>query len=128
MKKPPFHERTSYKWWVLITVSIGSLIVALDNSIIATGLPILAKVFHTDSSVIAWVNIVYFMTSQSLMLTLGKIGDAKGRKYVFMAGLAFYTCGLLACALAQNVAQQPAIHSAWQSLSRFFRQMSVAKL
>jgi EmrB/QacA subfamily drug resistance transporter len=105
MKKPAFHDRPSYKWWVLVTVSIGSLTVALDNSIIATGLPILANVFKTDTSVIAWVNIVYFMTSQSLMLTLGKIGDAKGRKYVFMTGLAFYTCGLLACSLSQNVAQ-----------------------
>jgi EmrB/QacA subfamily drug resistance transporter len=105
MKKPAFHDRTNYKWWVLVTVSIGSLTVALDNSIIGTGLPILARVFKTDTSVIAWVNIVYFMTSQSLMLTLGKIGDAKGRKYVFLAGLAFYTCGLIACSLSQNVAQ-----------------------
>ncbi|MBN2401548.1 MAG: MFS transporter [Spirochaetes bacterium] len=105
MKKIAFHERAGYKWWVLLTVSIGSLTVALDNSIIATGLPILANVFKTDSSVIAWVNIVYFMTSQSLMLTLGKIGDAKGHKRVFMAGLAFYTLGLIACALAQSVGQ-----------------------
>jgi MFS family permease len=111
MKKPPFHERSGYKWWVLITVSIGSLTVALDNSIIATGLPVLANVFHTDTSVIAWVNIVYYMTSQSLLLTLGKIGDAKGRKYVLMAGLAFYTCGLIACALSQNVGQLIAFRS-----------------
>lgn len=49
---------------------------ALDNSILATCLPRLANVFHTDSSVIAWVNLAYFVMSQSLMLTLGKMGDA----------------------------------------------------
>jgi EmrB/QacA subfamily drug resistance transporter len=105
IEKPAFHERDTYKWWVLITVSLGSLTLALDNSILATCLPRLANAFHTDSSVIAWVNLAYFVMSQSLMLTLGKIGDAKGRKKVFIAGLTFYLVGLVACALSQNVGQ-----------------------
>ena len=37
------------------------------------------------------------------MLTLAKIGDAKGRKRIYMTGLAFYTIGMIGCALAQNV-------------------------
>ena len=78
---------------------------ALDNSILATCLPRLANVFGTDSSVIAWVNLAYYIMSQSLMLTLAKIGDAKGRQKVFMAGLGFYTFGLIACALSQTVGQ-----------------------
>ena len=78
---------------------------ALDNSILATCLPRLANVFRTDSSVIAWVNLAYYIMSQSLMLTLAKIGDAKGRQKVFMAGLGFYTFGLIACALSQTVEQ-----------------------
>jgi EmrB/QacA subfamily drug resistance transporter len=43
--------------------------------------------------------------SQSLMLTLGKVGDTKGRKKVFMIGLTFYLAGLTACAVSQNVGQ-----------------------
>ena len=105
MKKPTFHARDTYKWWVLVTVSIGSLTVSLDNSILATCLPRLANVFHTDSSIIAWVNLIYLVMSQSLMLTLGKIGDTKGRKKVFIIGLTFYLAGLTACALSQNVEQ-----------------------
>jgi EmrB/QacA subfamily drug resistance transporter len=79
--------------------------VSLDNSILATCLPRLANVFHTDSSVIAWVNLAYLVMSQSLMLTLGKIGDTKGRKKVFIIGLTLYLAGLTACALSQNVEQ-----------------------
>lgn len=100
-----FHARSSYKWWVLATVSLGSLSVALDNSILTAAMPQLANVFHTDSSVISWVNLVYYITSQSLMLILARIGDAKGRKRVFMTGLAFYTLGLLGCAFARSVGQ-----------------------
>jgi EmrB/QacA subfamily drug resistance transporter len=86
-------------------VCIGSLSVALDNSILTAAMPRLAAVFHTDSSVISWVNLVYYITSQSLMLTLARIGDAKGRKRVFMTGLAFYGFGLLGCSVAQSAAQ-----------------------
>jgi EmrB/QacA subfamily drug resistance transporter len=98
------HETNTDRWWVLLTVSLGSLSVALDNSILVAVLPRLAAVFNTDSSVISWVNLVYYITSQSFMLILARIGDAKGRKRVYMAGLGFYTVGLIGCALAQNVA------------------------
>ena len=94
-----------YKWWVLLTVSIGNLTVSLDNSVLAVCLPQLARAFHTDSSVIGWVSIAYFITSQSLMLTLARIGDVKGRKKVYITGLAFYTVGLALCALSHNVGQ-----------------------
>ncbi|HUJ70546.1 MAG TPA: hypothetical protein VLW86_13540, partial [Syntrophorhabdales bacterium] len=73
-------ESNSYRWWVLITVSLGSISVAFDNSILVTVLPRLAAVFRTDSSVVSWVNLVYLITSQSLMLVLARIGDAKGRR------------------------------------------------
>ena len=97
-------ESSSYRWWVLLTVSLGSISVAFDNSILVTVLPRLAAVFHTDSSVISWVNLVYLITSQSFMLVLARIGDVKGRRKVFMAGMAFYTAGLIGCACAQSVA------------------------
>lgn len=103
MTKPDSPDTGTYKWWVLFAVSLGSLSVALDNSILIAALPQLAAVFHTDSSVISWVNLVYYIASQSLMLTLARIGDAKGRKRVYMAGLGFYTLGLIGCAAAQNV-------------------------
>ncbi len=98
-------ERTAYKWWVLLTVSLGSLTVSLDQSILVATLPRLTSVFHTDASVISWVNLVYYVASLSLMLTLARIGDAKGRKRVYVTGLVFYTAGMIGCSLALNVAQ-----------------------
>jgi hypothetical protein len=105
MKTFAFHEKDTYKWWVLVTVSIGTLTVSLDNSILAACLPHLVKVFHTDSLVVGWVNIAYLIATQSLMLAFAKIGDEKGRKMVYMIGTAFYTAGLLMCALSQGIGQ-----------------------
>jgi EmrB/QacA subfamily drug resistance transporter len=100
-----FYNRSSYKWWVLAAVSLGSISVSLDSSILIVCLPLLARVFHTDPSVIGWVNIAYLTTSQSLGLILAKVGDAKGRKMVYMTGLCFYTLGILACSVAQGPLQ-----------------------
>jgi MFS family permease len=68
--KSSLHAKNSYKWWVLVTVATGSVSVTLDNSILATSLPQLAAVFHVDASLISWVNLAYFVTSQSLVLTI----------------------------------------------------------
>jgi EmrB/QacA subfamily drug resistance transporter len=105
MNKSVFHEKNTYKWWVLVAVSIGSLTVSLDNSILAVCLPRLTKVFHTDSIVIGWLNIAFLIASQCFMLTFAKIGDEKGRKIVYMTGIAFYTIGLSICALSQGIGQ-----------------------
>ncbi len=92
-----------YKWLVLLTVSVGSFVATLDISVLTVCLPALASVFKTDSAVIGWVNVVYLITSQSLMFSLARIGDARGRKVIYMLGLALYTAGLILCSLSQNI-------------------------
>jgi EmrB/QacA subfamily drug resistance transporter len=103
--KKLFFLRDTYKWWVLVTVSIGSFMALLDISLLMVSLPRLAGVFKTDSSVIGWVNIAYLITSQSLMLTLARIGDASGRRRVYVIGLALYTVGMMMCAMSQSIGQ-----------------------
>jgi EmrB/QacA subfamily drug resistance transporter len=92
-----------YKWLVLLTVSVGSFVASLDISVLTVCLPALAAAFKTDSAVIGWVNVVYLITSQSLMFSLARIGDARGRKMIYMLGLALYTAGLILCSLSLNI-------------------------
>lgn len=103
--KPVLQQSPSYKWWVLITVSMGTLVLSLDVSILIVSFPRLVAVFQTDPSVISWLNIAYLIASQSLLMTLSRVGDAIGRKRVFMAGLAFSIVGLVMCGLSRSVTQ-----------------------
>jgi EmrB/QacA subfamily drug resistance transporter len=100
-----FRNSASYKWWVLVTVSTAMLMVGLDLGVLSSCLPQLAAVFHTDTSVIGWLNITYFVVSLSLALTLAKVGDALGRKKVFLTGLVLYSLGLVVGSVAQTVGQ-----------------------
>jgi EmrB/QacA subfamily drug resistance transporter len=90
---------------VLYTVAIGSLVMALDSSVLMVCLPGLGNVFQVDPSVIAWVNVAFLLTTQGLMLPLAQVGDVFGRKRMYVAGLSVYTVGLLLCALSHNVSQ-----------------------
>jgi EmrB/QacA subfamily drug resistance transporter len=63
----------SYKWWVLVAISIANFSAALDMSIIVVSFPRLTDVFNTDASVIIWLAISFSIAELGLLLTLGLI-------------------------------------------------------
>jgi EmrB/QacA subfamily drug resistance transporter len=99
------YNQGSYRWWVMATISMIMLMTNLDMSILYTSMPRLAEVFHVDSSLVGWTNIVYYIVSLSLTLTLAKVGDALGRKKVFLVGLTLYAAGLLCAAISTSLTQ-----------------------
>ena len=97
--------RISYKWLVLLTLSIGTFMSTLDASIVNISLPRLTEVFNTEPSIVLWVTVAYLLVSVGLMLSIGKLGDIFGRKRVYVSGLAIFTIGLVLCSLSQSVVQ-----------------------
>ncbi len=77
----------------------------LDGSIVNIAYPAFSEAFGTDASVVAWVGIAFFLTSTSLLLTMGWVGDFLGRERLYTAGLVVYTVGLGLASLALNVQQ-----------------------
>jgi EmrB/QacA subfamily drug resistance transporter len=88
---------------VLLTVSMGTLVATLDVSVLTVCLPALATIFKADAATIAWVNVAYLVTSQSLMFTVTRLGDAIGRKRIYLLAFTLYTGGLILCALSPSV-------------------------
>jgi MFS family permease len=94
---------SSYRWWVLFTVGLANFSATLDMSIVTVSFPRLARVFDTDASVLIWLTIAFAIAELGLMLTLARVGDAIGRKKVYMAGVIIYTVGLVFCSLSPNI-------------------------
>ena len=92
-----------YKWLVLVTVGLGILTSTVDGSITNIALPELEKVFGVDTSVIVWVTVAYLLASIGLMLTLGSLGDAIGRKQVFLTGFLVFGIGLVITPLSTTL-------------------------
>src|SRR5512139_3635059 len=93
------------KWKVLITVAMTTMMATMDASITNIAFPVLTRVFKTDVSVVMWVTVAFVLVSTSAMLIIGKIGDMVGRKRIYLTGIAVFTLGLLACALAKGIGQ-----------------------
>jgi EmrB/QacA subfamily drug resistance transporter len=93
------------KWKVLITVAITTMMATMDASITNIAFPVLTVAFGTPLTVVMWVAVAFVLVSTSSMLIIGKIGDMVGRKRIFLAGIAVFTLGLVACALARSIGQ-----------------------
>ncbi|MGE5841987.1 MAG: MFS transporter [Deltaproteobacteria bacterium] len=91
------------KWKTLITVAATTMMATMDASITNIAFPVLTRVFQTDVSVVMWVSVAFVLVSTSSMLIIGKIGDMVGRRRIFLVGIAVFTLGLLACALADSI-------------------------
>ncbi|MBM3935136.1 MAG: MFS transporter [SAR202 cluster bacterium] len=98
----PAQAKLRNKWLVLVVLSIGNIMTTLDGSMVNVSYPALADAFNTDTSNILWATVAYWVTSVSLLLTMGWIGDVFGRGRVFTSGFVVFTVGVALSGLAVN--------------------------
>jgi EmrB/QacA subfamily drug resistance transporter len=104
------------KWSVLAAVGVGTFMSALDGSIVNTLLPTLGAALHAEVDEIQWVVTVYLLVVSGLLLIVGRLGDLRGHKTVYLTGFAGFAASSALCGLAGSV---PALVSfrAFQALS-----------
>lgn len=88
---------------VLIVLMVGTFMAPLDASIVNIGLPAIASQFGVGLSAVGWVTSVYLLTSASLLLSMGRLGDVWGLRSLYAWGLVVFGVGSLACALAPSL-------------------------
>jgi len=91
-------------WPVFAAVALGTFMATLDSSIVNVALPTLARTFGATVTQVEWVSLAYVLTITGLLLPFGRLGDAIGRRRVFLIGLGLFTLGSLACAFAVSAA------------------------
>ena len=98
-------EQRRHSRLVLYQVSLGLALVAINHRAIQVALPTLTRVFHTDLSFIQWVLLVYDLCVIGLVLTLGRLGDLFGRKWIYIFGFLMFAAGSALCGAAQSSTQ-----------------------
>ncbi|HEX5832006.1 MAG TPA: MFS transporter, partial [Gemmatimonadaceae bacterium] len=88
------------RWWVLVTIGIGTFMSALDGSVVNTLLPVLARELHTSIAGIEWVTTVYLLVISGLLLSVGRAGDLFGHKRLYLAGFVLFVLGSALCGRA----------------------------
>ncbi len=75
----------------------AEFIVLLDVTIVAVALPSLRRDLETSASMVQWVVSGYSLTLALALVTGGRLGDAWGRRRMFVVGLTgFVACSVLA--------------------------------
>src|SRR5665811_748253 len=90
-------------WWTFAISSIAIFMVTLDNLVVTTAIPVIRRDLHAGISGLEWTVNAYTLTFAVLLLTGAALGDRFGRKRMFLAGLAVFTFGSAAAALAPSI-------------------------
>ena len=104
-------SRIDSKWTVLTVICLGILMVALDEGAVRIILPQLGTEYGVRADDVVWVWLIYLLVGAGLVLTLGRLGDAFGRKPIYVGGLALFTVGLSLSAVAPGLAALIAVRA-----------------
>ncbi|MFB7531098.1 MFS transporter [Streptomyces sp. NPDC056178] len=91
-----------HRWQALAVCLIAGFMTLLDVSIVNVALPSIREGLHTPESDLQWVLSGYSLAFGLFLIPAGRLGDARGRREVFMIGLALFTLASAACGVAQS--------------------------
>jgi EmrB/QacA subfamily drug resistance transporter len=95
-------RRTSTLWTFAIT-SLALFMVSLDNLVVTTAIPVIRVDLGASLEQLEWTVNAYTLTFAVLLLTGAALGDRFGRRRMFAIGLAIFTLGSVAAAVAPTI-------------------------
>ena len=92
-------------WWLAVaTVCFGAFMGQLDASIVTLTYGSLRSEFHASLAAVEWVSLAYLLTLVALLVPMGRLADAHGRKLFYLYGFVVFTASSAACGLAPTLA------------------------
>ncbi|HEY0719143.1 MAG TPA: DHA2 family efflux MFS transporter permease subunit, partial [Streptosporangiaceae bacterium] len=95
-------RRRAGDWAILLTLSLGFFMTLLDVTIVNIALPDLRRDLHASLAEIGWVINAYVIVLAVLMITAGRLGDLRGRRNLFIIGIAIFTLASAASGLSRT--------------------------
>lgn len=85
------------RWRALWVTLVAGFMILLDVTIVAVALPSMQRYLHASSAQVQWVVSGYALTFALALVLAGRIGDAVGRRRMFLLALAaFVVCSAAA--------------------------------
>src|SRR5213592_3991330 len=104
-RKPPGYPYSLGRILAIYSgLMVTLLLAALDQTIVATALPRVVADLGGITQY-AWVFTAYMLGSTVTVPLYGKLGDAHGRKPLFIVAIVIFLVGSALCGLSQNMWQ-----------------------
>lgn len=98
-------ERGAYQRWVLFTALAGMFATSFPVTLLTVSLGEIAADFETSETTIAWVVSLPLLISALALPVLGKLGDLRGHRKVFLLGFALATVAAVLTATSRDAGQ-----------------------
>ena len=85
------------------TVCFGAFMGQLDASVVTLTYPSLRDRFHAPLAGVEWVSLSYLLALVALLVPVGRLADAMGRKLFYLYGFVVFTAASAACGLAPTL-------------------------
>ncbi len=95
-------EQQTRRWPAFAVCLVAGFMTVLDVSIVNVALPSIRTGISASSSDLQWVSSGYALSFGLVLVAAGRLGDIRGRKNMFVAGLVLFTVASAACGLAPN--------------------------
>lgn len=89
-------------WGALVTLSAGVSLIIIDATIVNVALPTIIDELDLTLTQAEWINSIYALVFASTLILFGRLGDALGRRRVFLAGVAVFVGASLLAAAAPS--------------------------
>ncbi|HVP97575.1 MFS transporter [Methanoregula sp.] len=99
----PDPASTSGQRIIVATVSLASLMGALDMSVVNITVPTIIRSWQIPVGVGSLIIISYMLTITGLILFMGKLGDRYGFRQLFLLGLVLFGLGSFLCGVATDI-------------------------
>lgn len=96
-------SETTVRRLITVAVVLGSFMGATDSSIVIISLTTISRYFDVSTSQASWVLIAYLLVITGFLIPLGRLGDVKGQKNIFVSGFALFTVASFFCGAATGL-------------------------
>ncbi|WP_457299803.1 MFS transporter [Phyllobacterium sp. P5_D12] len=96
-------ERTASIPLALAGLSLSMLLSSLGTSIANVGLPTLALVFNASFQEVQWIILAYLLAITTLIVSVGRLGDAIGHRRLLLAGIFLFTLASILCGVTSTL-------------------------
>jgi EmrB/QacA subfamily drug resistance transporter len=90
------------RWKALAVCLVAGFMALLDVSIVNVALPSIRTGLSASASDLQWVVSGYALAFGLLLVPSGRLGDVRGRRAMFVFGVALFTVSSIACGVAQS--------------------------
>ncbi len=78
------------RWIGLAMLSVGVAMIIVDATIVNVSLPAIIQDLDLQATQAEWINTSYALVFAALLVTLGRLGDQRGRRGMYLAGLVVF--------------------------------------